>query len=150
LGVERLDSMLRRHKRIALDTSIFIYQFEENRQYLPLTDRIFGWLEKPGSRAITSTLTMTELLVQPYRESNRQRVSIFYALLSTYPNLEWIAPNLEIADRAAQIRAVYNLKTPDAIQAATSRYASATALITNDPVFERVEALETIVLEKLL
>jgi len=69
---------------------------------VPLTDAIFQWLEQPEHSAVTSSVTMTELLVQPYRESGEQRVDEFYALLSTYPNLEWISPNLEIADIAAR------------------------------------------------
>lgn len=93
---------------------------------------------------------MTELLVHPYRESDEQRVDEFYGLLSTYPNLEWIAPNLEIADLAARFRALHRLRTPDALQAATAAYTRVTALITNDAVFERVETFETLVLERLL
>jgi predicted nucleic acid-binding protein len=150
LGLARLRAFLQRHRRIALDTSIFIYQLEANARYLPLTDHVFAWLERPDSKAVTSTITMTELLVQPYRDSDEQRVDEFYGLLSTYPNLEWIAPNLEIADLAARLRAIHRLKTPDALQAATAAHAGATALITNDAVFERVDMFETLVLEQLL
>jgi predicted nucleic acid-binding protein len=92
---------------------------------------------------------MTELLVQPYRDSDEQRVDEFYALLSTYPNLDWIAPNLRIADLAARIRALHRLRTPDALQAATAVHAFATGLITNDPVFERLGAFDTLVLDQL-
>ena len=137
-----------------MDTSIFIYQLEANARYLALTDSIFGWLERPGSNAVTSTITMTELLVQPYRDSDKpraeQRVDEFYGLLSTYPNLDWIAPNLEIADSAARLRAEHRLRTPDAIQAATAAHAQATALVTNDPVFKRVKAFDVLVLENFL
>lgn len=150
MGVERLRAFLRRHRRIALDTSIFIYQLEANPKYLAYTDPIFSWLERPGSAAITSTITMTELLVLPYREGDEQRVNDFYGLLSTYPNLDWIAPNLEVADLAARIRARHRLRTPDALQAATAVHAQTTGLITNDPVFERVESFETLVLNQLL
>ncbi len=150
MGINRLRTFLRRHRRIALDTNIFIYQLEANARYLALTDHIFSWLERPDCKAVTSTITMTELLVQPYRDSDEQRVDEFYGLLSTYPNLDWIAPNLEIADLAARIRALHRLRTPDALQAATAAHAHATALITNDPAFERVEAFETLVLDKLL
>lgn len=93
---------------------------------------------------------MTELLVHPYRESNEQRVDEFYGLLSTVPNLEWIAPSLQIADLAVRMRALYRLRTPDALQAATAVHAKATGLITNDPVFERVENLEVLVLDQIL
>jgi len=150
LGIDRLRAFLRRHQRIALDTSVFIYQLEANVRYLPFTDRIFSWLERPDSRAVTSTITMTELLVQPYHDSDQQRVDEFYGLMSTYPNLEWIAPHLEIADLAARFRAFHRLRTPDALQAATAAHAGATGLVTNDPVFRRVDTFETLVLDQLL
>jgi predicted nucleic acid-binding protein len=150
LGVERLRAFLRRHRRIALDTSIFIYHLEPNPKYLAYTDAIFSWLERSESKAITSTITMTELLVLPYREGDEQRANDFYGLLSTYPNLDWIAPNLEIAEIAARIRALHRLRTPDALQAATAAHSQATGLITNDAVFERAEGFETLVLDRLL
>jgi predicted nucleic acid-binding protein len=149
LGIDRLRNFLRRHRRIALDTSVFIYQLEAHPRYLALTDPIFSWLEGSEGHGVTSTITMTELLVQPYRDANEQRVDEFYALLSTYPNLDWIAPNLEIADIAGQLRARHRLRTPDALQAATAIHAEATGLITNDSVFERVETFEALILDKV-
>jgi predicted nucleic acid-binding protein len=150
LGLDRLRGFLRRHRRIALDTSIFIYQLEAHPRYLDSTDHIFSWLERPGCAGVTSTITMTELLVQPCRDNDDVRVNRFYGLLSTYPNLEWVAPDLEIADLAAQMRAVDRLRTPDALQAATAVRARATALIANDPVFERVRGFETLVLDRVV
>jgi predicted nucleic acid-binding protein len=150
LALGPLRAFLRRHRRIALDTSVFIYQLEANARYLALTDHIFIWIERPGGKAVASTITMTELLVQPYRVADQQQADEFYVLLSTYPNLEWIAPNLEIADRAAQLRALHGLRTPDALHAATAVHAGATGLVTNDPVFERVKDFETLLLDKLL
>jgi predicted nucleic acid-binding protein len=150
LGVDRLRAFLRRHRRIALDISIFIYHLQPNPKYLAYTDLIFSWLERPASRATTSTITMTELLVLPYREGDEQLANDFYGLLSTYPNLEWIAPDLEIAELAARIRALHLLRTPDAIQAATAVDSRATGLITNDAIFERVEEFQTLVLDELL
>ena len=150
MEVARLRAFLRQHRRIALDTSIFIYQLEANVRYLALTNHIFSWLEQPGSSSITSTITMTEVLVQPYRAMDEQRVDEFFGLLSTYPNLDWIAPDLQIADRAAQIRARHRLRTPDALQAATAVHAGASGLITNDPVFELVDEFDTLVLDRLV
>jgi hypothetical protein len=69
---------------------------------------------------------MTELLVLPYREGDEQRANDFYGLLSAYPNLEWIAPDLEIAGLAARIRALHRRQTPDAQQAATAAHSQAT------------------------
>jgi predicted nucleic acid-binding protein len=90
---------------------------------------------------------MTELLVQPYRRADEQKINNFYGLLSTYPNLEWIAPTLEIADIAAKLRAAHRFRTPDSLQAATAIQSNATGFLTNDPVFRRVDLFETLVLD---
>lgn len=150
MGLTTLRAFLRRHSGVALDTSVFIYQLEANARYLPITDAVFSWLEAPDSKAVTSTITMSELLVLPYRNSDDEMVDQFYGLLSTYPNLRWIAPTLEIADTAARFRALHRLRAPDALQAATAWQSGATGLITNDPVFERVDSFETLVLDRLL
>jgi predicted nucleic acid-binding protein len=93
---------------------------------------------------------MTELLVKPYRSLEEKAVRQIYELLLIYPNLQWIAPDLEIADMAARLRAVYKLATPDALHAATAVRSRATGLITNDASFERIEAFETLILDRLL
>jgi predicted nucleic acid-binding protein len=150
LGLRHLRAFLHRHQKIALDTSVFIYQLEANPRYVVFTDHIFEWLQRTSHTAVTSTITLTELLVQPYRDSTEQRVDEFYALLSTYPNLNWIAPSLEVADTAARIRAAHRLRTPDALEAATAVQSQATGFVTNDSAFKRVELFETVVLEDLV
>jgi predicted nucleic acid-binding protein len=150
LGVERLQLFLQSQRRIALDTSILIYHMEANARYLALADAVFSWIEKAGHEAVTSTITMTELLVPPYRDKDERKVDEFYGLLSTYPNLRWIPPDLETADLAAQLRATYRLRTPDALQAATALRAQATGFVTNDTAFARIEEFKTAVLDQYL
>jgi predicted nucleic acid-binding protein len=146
----RLAAFLRRHRRIALDTSVFIYQLEANPRYVDLAGSVFAWLEQPGHRAVTSTITMTEVLIAPYRDQEARRADEIYAMLVTYPHLDWIVPDLEIADLAARIRALHRLRTPDALEAATAVRERATGMVTNDPAFERVADFETVVLDRLL
>ena len=141
MGVEELRVFLRRHRRIALDTSVFIYQLEANAKYLALADVVFAWLERAGHEAVTSTITMTELLVPSYRDRDEEMVDEFYALLSTFPNLRWIAPDLETADLAARLTGTVQMRTPDAFQAATALRTRATGFITNDPIFSRVDRI---------
>jgi predicted nucleic acid-binding protein len=93
---------------------------------------------------------MTEILAKPYRTLTEKEVRQMYNLLLVYPNLEWIAPDLEIAETAAQLRAVYKLETPDALQAATAVRWGATGLVTNDASFQRIQAFETLLLDRLL
>ena len=145
-----LEGFLRQHRKVGLDTSIFIFQVEENPKYFKFVEPIFLWIERPKARAVTSTITMLELLVQPYQLSDIDRVNKFYSLLSTYPHLDWIAPTLEIADLAARLRAEYNLRTPDALQAASALASQAPGFISNDAVFQRVTELEVLILDDLL
>lgn len=55
-----------------------------------------------------------------------------------------------LADTGAQLRAEYNLRTPDAIQAATALRYGATGFVSNDAGFRKVTGLDVIVLDDLL
>lgn len=150
MEIGRLRAFLRAHPRVTLDTCIFIYQWEAHPRYSPLTDCVFSSLEQSDFVAVTSTITMTELLVRPYRKGDLQEANEAFALFSMYPNLEWVSPQLEIAALAAQVRGQHGLHTPDALQAATAIHAKATALITNDAVFKRVPDFAVLVLDEYL
>jgi predicted nucleic acid-binding protein len=134
---------------IPLDTSVFIYYLEANPSYVDLAGEVFAWLELSSNTAVTSTLTMTELLVLPYRASNEVLVNQYYGLLSLFPHLEWVAPDLAIADTAARIRAHHRLRTPDALQVATAIRCGASALLTTDSDIERVSEIDVAVLDRL-
>ena len=54
-------------RRVALDSNTFIYDLDKNPKYVGLAREIFAWVEQTGHRAVTSTITMTEILVRPYR-----------------------------------------------------------------------------------
>ena len=84
-----LAAFLRRHRHIALDSSVFSYQLEGTTRYRPAVFDIFARVEGPRGDAVTSTVTMTELLVAPYRAADLDRVNAFFALLSTFPHLAW-------------------------------------------------------------
>jgi predicted nucleic acid-binding protein len=123
---------------------------ERNPRYFDVADAVFAWMERPGFLAVTSTVALTEILVQPYRNANLPQAEDFYSLLTTIPNLEWVAPSLHIANSAASLRASYRLQPPDALLAATAIFCNASAFITNDPIFTRIPDFETLVLDQLL
>jgi predicted nucleic acid-binding protein len=142
--------VLQGHRRIALDSSIFIYQLDANPAYVAFSDIVFSCLAERTMHAVTASITLTEVLVPHYRNLDHQLVDNFYALLSTYPNLECISIDLEVADIAARVRAQHNLRTPDALHAAAALHAHATALVTNDPIFRRVREFASIVLDDFI
>jgi predicted nucleic acid-binding protein len=150
MSADRVDAFLEKHRSIGLDTSVVIYAVETHPKYLNLVKPILRWTRGPNGNAITSTLTMTEVLVRPYRVADLALVQEFHALLVTYPHIEWVPPTLQIADRAAKLRADHNLRTPDAIQAATALDRGVTGYVTNDPIFRRVPSFDVLILDELL
>jgi predicted nucleic acid-binding protein len=150
LGLAALRAFLRRHRRIAIDTSVFVHHLEGHIRYDQFTRLIFSWLESPGHSVVTSTITMTELLVKPYAKNDEPLVHLYFNLLATFPHLEWNVPDLNTAGLAARLRAEHRMRTPDALQAATALDAAATGFVTNDAVFRRVPAFETLVFDELI
>jgi predicted nucleic acid-binding protein len=150
LGLTRLRTFLRDHPRIGIDTNIFIYALEAHATYVELSYAVLEWVEQLNHSAVTSTLTITEVLTQPYATVASRQVDEYYALLSNYPHVEWIAPDLRIAKLAARFRAQHRMRTPDAIQAATAVLSGATGFISNDPVFQRVDGFQALTLDDLL
>lgn len=138
---------LGRHRRVALDTSVFIYELDDNPHYGEAARAVFEWILRPGHAAVTSTITMTEVLVGPYKVGDEIRAAALLGLLSQYPHLEWIVPDLKIADAAAQFRARYKLRTVRALQAATAVESGATCLVGNDASFRRLTEIEILLLD---
>ena len=137
-------------KIIGLDTMVFIYHFEENQIYSPLTFSIFESLEKGNFNGITSTLTLLEILVKPKKENNLLLVERYKILLETFPNLQVKTLNENVADIASSLRANYNINTPDAIQVATSLEAQADVFITNDASLKKIPEIKVLLLSEML
>ncbi|NOY64517.1 MAG: type II toxin-antitoxin system VapC family toxin [Nitrospirae bacterium] len=136
-------------KTIAIDTMIFIYHFEAHPAYSPVTTKIFEQIETGRMRAVTSYITLLEILVRPFKENNRRAVSDYTDLLTTFPNLEFVPVGKEIAEMAASIRARYSVKTPDAIQIATAIVSDSSIYITNDETLKKIRDVEVIILKDI-
>jgi predicted nucleic acid-binding protein len=59
------------------------------------------------------------------------------------------AVDVEVAERASELRAKYNVRAPDAIHAATSIVEGADAFITNDTRLKRIAEVNVLLLSKL-
>jgi len=137
-------------KIVGLDTMVFIYHFEENQAYSPLTFSIFESLEKGNFKGITSILTLLEILVKPKKENNLLLTERYKLLFETFPNLQVKTLNENIADIASSLRANYNINTPDAIQIATSLEVKADIFITNDVTLKKIAEIKVLLLSEML
>ena len=92
---------------------------------------------------------MLELLVQPYRDQKEELAQKIFALVSSYPGIEWVPMTMNVADRAAELRGRYRLSTPDAIQLATAIGHKATRFYGNDRSLLRVKEIECVIVDEL-
>lgn len=144
---QAIKAFLQKHHSVALDTSVFIYFVEGYPLYYPFCEFLFGEIEAGHAAASTSTLTLLEILVQPYQRKKDDLAIKFYSLFTTYPHLVWVPMTLNVADTAAKLRAEYRLKTPDAIQAASAIAHGATGFVCNDKVFQKIKEIECLVID---
>jgi predicted nucleic acid-binding protein len=134
-------------ERIALDTNLFIYFLEDHPRYGSWCASLFDLIEQGRNPAVTSTITLLELLVLPYRDQKDELAQQIFALASSYPKLEWMPVTMNVADRAAELRARYRLSTPDAIQVATAIDHNATCFYGNDRSLRRVKEIECVIVD---
>ena len=137
------------HRRVLIDTSVWIYHFEQHPQLAAPAGRVIGALEEGRFRGIASELTLLELTVRPLQLARQDIADEYELLLDYFPNLELVAISREILLDAAALRARQKLRTPDAIQIATGLQAGTTLAVTNDKAWRTVPLLETMILTDL-
>jgi predicted nucleic acid-binding protein len=137
---------LSKHSKIGLDTAPLIYHLEDNPEYVSLTKALLEHIEHGRAQAITSTLTLTEVLIGPLKRGERDLARKYQQALMVFPNLEIVSIETQAAVRAAELRAKYGVKTPDALQLAVSLEWGAQAFVTNDRRLGKVTDLEILAL----
>ncbi len=136
---------------IGLDTAPFIYHIEENPKYIELVRPFFEAIKLGQIRVATSVITLSEVLVTPIRRNDEYTVQRFRRALLEEDSLTTKLVSVEIAELAAELRARHRLRTPDAIQVATTITEGVSAFVTNDArLANRGIDLRMIVLEELL
>ena len=138
------------HKRVLIDTCVWIYHLEEHPEFGPPAARLIENLEEGRFRAVASELTLLELTVRPLQLGRQDVADDYEVLLDYFPHLELIPISREILVDAASLRARLKLRTPDSIQLATGLRAGATLAVTNDKLWQSVPLIETVLLSDLL
>lgn len=129
---------------VAMDTAVFIYFIEEDPTFLPLVEGIFVAIDSGSLLAVTSTLTLLETLVVPIRAGNQRLADRYEVLLSQSRGLYLVDLDRTLLRRAAEVRAVSSLQTPDALQVASALQAGCTAFVTNDRQIPPVAGLRVL------
>lgn len=137
------------HKNIFLDTAPLIYFIEKHSVYQKVLQEVFEANDRGEFTFFTSTITLLEVLVKPLRENQFELAEQYRNILLGSPNLEIFEISSDVATKAAELRAKYNLRTPDALQVATAIEYGTSYFLTNDLRLRSVTDIELITLSDL-
>jgi len=146
--VTKIAAALAKVRELFLDTAPIIYHVEGNLAYQPLTDQVFQTIQAGSLTAVTSSITLSECLVHPYRRGDMALAQKFRNVITAGVNTRYVGVDA-VAERAAEIRAQYNLKLADSFQVAAAIAAGCDAFLTNDSALKRVDGITILVLDEL-
>jgi predicted nucleic acid-binding protein len=139
-----------RGQRICIDTAPVIYFIEQHIRYRNIIRPVFAEIAAGNIEAITSTITLLEVLVHPFRTGNEALAEKYPEILLSSVGLTTFEIFHDISEMAAKIRAKYSIKTPDAIQVAIGVRYGASKFLTNDPNLRKLSEIKVCVLNDYL
>lgn len=145
----KIEDALKSITSVALDTAPLIYFVERHPAYTQLMRSIIERVDSGEVSGFSSVITLTEVLTLPKRIGNQSLERQYSDLLLYSRNFTLVDVNPEIAENAADLRARYNLRTPDALQISTAISSGCQAFITNDSTLKRVNELKILTLTEL-
>lgn len=145
----KLDDALRGVTRLGIDTPLFIYFIEKNPTYLNLVREVARRVDAGDITGRVSTIALAEVLPVPIRAGDAVVEREYRSLLLRSRNLAAVPVDVAVAERAAVLRANYNLKTPDALHIGSALVAGCDAFLTNDMGFRRVTDIRILILDDL-
>jgi predicted nucleic acid-binding protein len=124
---------------VAVGTAPFIYVLEDHPEFADQFAGLFALADAGEVRIALSTITLAEVLTGPLKAGRTALAKRYEKALSQYV-LVPVSP--AIAALAAQLRADYRLRLPDAIQLASALDIGASALVTHDRDFSKVTGID--------
>ena len=130
-------------KTVYADSNVFIYTVEGISPYAQALRPLFASVAAGATRVVTSELTVAEVLVKPLRLADAVLYQAFEDALAA-PGVRLVPVSYEVLLRTARLRASGQLKTPDAVHAATAQIAGCDVLLTNDTGIAAVPGVEVV------
>ena len=121
-----------RGKAVYLDTNIFIYTVEGYEPERAFIEALSDAIDLHELVAVTSELTLAELLVKPLELGRADVVAIYTELVQHSDRLTVPPVDRATLIEAARLRAILGILLPDAIHVATAVMAGCEAFLTND------------------
>jgi predicted nucleic acid-binding protein len=134
---------------VGLDTAPLIYVIEDHPVYAPKLQPFFAAAEQGDFQIVTSCVTLLEVLAHPIRSARQDLARQYREILLGSRAFTVLPVDVTLAEEAARLRALHNLRTPDAIQLAAATPAGASFFLTNDRDLPSLPSLSLLILGDL-
>jgi predicted nucleic acid-binding protein len=134
---------------LGVDTPPFIYYTENRPIYFDKMKAIFQRVNQGQFEVLCSVITLSETLNKPIEANDQMLINAYNSLFENTSGVTLVSVNKNIARRAAELRAKYGLKTPDALHVATALETGCQAFLTNDKGLKQVSEIQVLVLDEL-
>ncbi len=138
-----------RGNRLYLDANVFIYAVEDFPIYSEICRKILGFIDASSISAVTSEISLAEVLVRPIQEDNSEAVRVYEDLLKGRPQFLVEPVTRALLRSSAQIRAKSGCRLPDAIHIATASAWSSEILLTADKRMNAPNGCKLVLLSEL-
>jgi predicted nucleic acid-binding protein len=122
-------------QQLFLDTAPIIYFVEGNPDFYPTCEKVFDVIDQGNAIGITGVVSFAEVLVVPLLGGDLSLAQLYRDILAL---LSPVSITPAIAEHAADLRARYSLKTPDALQLAAALASGCDGFLTGDQKLQRV------------
>jgi len=144
-----LDELVGRHRRIGIDSNVFIYLFEGSGTLAEIAAHLLDAVEAGRLEAVLATVGLTEVLTRPASLGDGAIFERYADELRGLPGLRLVPLDDEIAVDAAWGRSG-GRDLGDAVHIATARRAAATGFVTNDRRVRARAGVEIVLLDELV
>jgi predicted nucleic acid-binding protein len=145
----RIGPALGQVRRLYVETAPLIYYVEEHPTYIERMEAIVRFIEDTPIEAVSSVISLTEVLSQPIKKGRNDLEQAYLNILSSGARFRLLPVSQAIAESAARLRAQHNLRTPDALHVATALDSACDAFLTNDNGLKRVTEITVLLLDDL-
>jgi predicted nucleic acid-binding protein len=142
-------SVLGRHKRIAVDSNVLIYLFEDSGELADKAGELLDWIGEGRAEGAMATLAIAEICSGPAAAGELALVERYADELGSLENVQLVALTADLAADAAVLRGSGSLTLADAIHLASARHAGASAFVTNDRRIKAIAKLDVIYLSEI-
>lgn len=132
-----------------VETAPFIYYTEQRAGYVEKMRVVFTDVDRGRVHVITSVVTLAEILMKRLKENDPTLVRRYREMFYRTQHMTLVPISAGVAESAADLRARYNLRTPDALHVATALDAGCDAFLTNDTDITRVNEIAVLLLDDL-